>query len=111
MANNYVQEGEVLNLTAPYNRTAGQGALFGNLFGVALLDVASGSTASFSTCGVWTLTKAEAQEWATVGLAIYWDDSAKNLTTTSSANTLVGYNVAVAANPSTTGKIRLIGNC
>lgn len=111
MAANYVQEGEVLNLTAPYTRTAGQGALFGSLFGIALVNVASGSAASFSTCGVWTLAKAEAQEWATIGLPIYWDNSAKNLTTSGGGNTLVGYNVAVAANPSTTGKIRLIGNC
>lgn len=110
MATNYVQEGEVLALTAPYTRTAGQAALVGTgLFGVALVDVTSGASASFSTCGVWTLTKTEAQEWATVGLPIYWDDSGKALTTTSSGNTLVGYNTAVAANPSTTGTIRLIG--
>jgi predicted RecA/RadA family phage recombinase len=111
MATNYVQEGEVLALTAPYNRSAGQGALVGSLFGVALVDVSSGSSASFSMCGVWTLTKTEAQEWATVGLPIYWDDSGKALTTSSGGNTLVGYNTAVAANPSTTGTIRLIGNC
>lgn len=109
MANNYVQEGEVLSLTAPYTRTTGQAALVGTgLFGVALTDVTSGAAASFSMCGVWTLAKVEAQEWATIGLAIYWDDSAKLLTTTSGGNTLVGYNLAVAANPSTTGKIRII---
>lgn len=107
MASNYIQEGDVLALAAPYTRTSGQGALVGSIFGVALVDVTSGATASFATEGVRTLAKVEAQEWATVGLAIYWDDSAKNLTTTSSGNTLVGYNVAAAANPSTTGKIRL----
>lgn len=108
MATNYVQEGEVLALVAPYNRTAGQAALVGSLFGVALTDVSSGASASFAMCGVWTLAKVEAQAWATVGLPIYWDNSDKLLTTTSSGNTLVGYNVATAANPSTTGTIRLI---
>lgn len=109
MANNYVQEGEVLSLTAPYTRTAGQAALVGtSLFGVALTDVTSGVSASFSMCGVWTLAKVEAQAWATIGLAIYWDNTDKVLTTSSGGNTLVGYNVATAANPSTTGTIRLI---
>lgn len=110
MATNYKQCGDVLNLTAPYTRTSGQAALIGTkLFGVALVDITSGATGSFAMTGVFTLPKTEAQEWATLGLPIYWDDSAKVLTTTSSGNTLVGYNTVVAANPSTTGTIRLIG--
>jgi predicted RecA/RadA family phage recombinase len=110
MATNYVQEGEVLTLTAPYNRTSGQAALIGTgLFGVALTTVSSGAQAAFAMEGVFTLTKKSDQEWATIGLPIYWDNSNKELTTTSSGNTLVGYNTATAANPSTTGTIRLIG--
>lgn len=108
MAKNFVQEGDVLTLTAPYNRDSGQAALIGaGLFGVALVDVASGASAAFAMEGVFTLAKVEAQAWATLGLPIYWDNSAKNLTTTSSGNTLVGYNTATAANPSTTGTIRI----
>jgi predicted RecA/RadA family phage recombinase len=110
MATNYVQEGETLTLAAPYNRTSGQAALIGTgLFGVALVTVTSGAMAAFAMEGVFTLAKVEQQAWATIGLPIYWDDSAKLLTTTSSGNTLVGYNTATAANPSTTGTIRLIG--
>lgn len=109
MAKNYVQPGDVLTLTAPYTRTSGQAALVGTgLFGVALVDVTSGAQAAFSMEGVFRLAKVEAQEWATVGLPIYWDNSAKLLTTTSGGNTLVGYNTVVAANPSTTGTIRLL---
>ena len=109
MATNYVQEGETLTLTAPYIRTSGQGALVGAIFGVALVDVASGAQASFATEGVFDLTKTSAQAWATVGLAIYWDDTNKECTTTSSGNTLIGANVATAANPSSTGRVRLNG--
>jgi predicted RecA/RadA family phage recombinase len=110
MATNYVQPGDVLTLVAPYNRTSGQFALVGTgLFGVALTTVTSGASAAFAMEGVFTLAKVEAQEWATIGLPIYWDNSAKLLTTTSGGNTLVGYNTAVAANPSTTGTIRIVG--
>lgn len=109
MATNFIQEGEVLTLTAPYTRTSGQGALVGSIFGVALVDVTSGSQASFATEGVWTLPKTSAQAWSSVGTKIYWDDSAKECTTTSSANTLIGVNVATAANPSSTGRVRLNG--
>lgn len=108
MAKNYVQKGDVLTLAAPYARTSGQAGLVGTgLFGVAVTDLANGESGAFAMDGVWTLAKVEAQEWATIGLAIYWDNSAKLLTTTSGGNTLVGYNTAVAANPSTTGTIRL----
>lgn len=108
MANNYLQDGEVLTLTAPYTRTSGQGALVGALFGVALVAVSSGAQASFALTGVFTLPKTSAQAW-TVGAKIYWDDTNKECTTTSSGNTLIGVAVAVADNPSSTGQVRLNG--
>lgn len=108
MAKNYVQKGDVLTLAAPYARTSGQAALIGTgLFGVALTDLANGEVGAFAMQGVYTLTKVSAQAWATIGLAIYWDNTDKVLTTSDSGNTLVGYNVATAANPSATGTIRL----
>ena len=108
MAKNFVQEGEVLPLAAPYARNSGQAALIGTgLFGVALTDLENAETGAFAMSGVFTLAKVEAQAWATLGLPIYWDNSAKNLTTTSGGNTLVGYNTATAANPSATGTIRI----
>lgn len=108
MAKNYVQKGDSLTLTAPYARNSGQAALIGvGLFGVAITDIGNGEQGAFSMKGLHTLAKVEAQAWASAGLAIYWDNSAKNLTTTSSGNTLVGYNTATAANPSTTGTIRI----
>ena len=72
-----------------------------------MTDLANGETGAFMTEGVFTLAKVAAQEWATLGLPIYWDNSDKLLTTTSGGNTLVGYNTVVAANPSSTGTIRL----
>lgn len=109
MATNFVQDGDILTLTAPYARDAGQGALIGTaLFGVAITDLASSAVGAFQMCGVHTLTKTSAQAW-TVGALIYWDNSQKECTTTSSGNTLIGVAVAAADNPSATGQVRLYG--
>jgi predicted RecA/RadA family phage recombinase len=40
---------------------------------------------------------------------IYWDDTAKNFTTVSTSNKIVGVAVAAASNPSSTGIVRLNG--
>ena len=72
--------------------------------------VTAAETVQFSALvkGVVTHAKVSAQAW-TEGVKIYWDDSAKNFTTTSSGNTLCGVAAAAAANPSATGYVRLDG--
>lgn len=105
---NYVQEGEALTLLAPYDVLSGDGLLVGSIFGVACGDALSGATVVAATEGVFSLTKVSAQAWA-VGDKIYWDNGAKKTTTVSSGNTLIGTAVAIAANPSATGQVRLNG--
>lgn len=109
MAKNYIQEGDTLTLPAPYAVSSGGGALIGAVFGVALETLASGATGDFQTEGVFELPKTSAQAW-TVGTKIYWDDTNKVTTTTATSNTLIGVAVAVAANPSSTGLVRLNGS-
>lgn len=104
--NNYIQPGDVVDLTAPYDRSSGEGALVGSLFGVAAADVASGATGAFKTMGVFDLAKNSAEAW-TVGEKIYWDDTNKVCTTTATSNTLIGVALAAAANPSSTGRVKL----
>ena len=106
MAKNYVQPGKVLDLAAPYQRNAGEGALIGNLFGVALNTVANGAVGQFATEGVWTLAKATGAAW-TVGQLLYWDNSAKNVTGTSTSNFRIGAATVAAASGDTTGTLRL----
>lgn len=109
MATNYIQDGDTLTLAAPYAVSSGGGALIGAIFGVALETLANGATGDFQTEGVFQLPKTSAQAW-TVGAKIYWDDTNKVTTTTSTSNTLIGVAVAVAANPSSTGLVRLNGS-
>jgi len=106
---NFVQEHDIIEVTAPYNVTSGDGVLVGGLFGIAACTALSGERVNMKTTGVFDVKKVSAQAWASVGAAVYWDDAAKNLTTTSSSNTLVAKNVETAANPSGTGRVRLNG--
>jgi predicted RecA/RadA family phage recombinase len=109
MATNYVQPGDTMSVAAPYDRLSGEGALVGSMFGVCVTDALSGETVQINTRGVWTLAKTSAQAW-TVGAKVYWDDTNKVATTTSTSNTLIGVAAAAAANPSSTGNVRLNGS-
>lgn len=102
----YKGPGEVLDLTAPYTRTAGQGAKVGALFGVAANDVASGASGVFYTRGEFLLPKTSAQEWAQ-GDRIYWDDTNKLCDSDSAVGMFIGVCVVAAANPSSTGRLVL----
>jgi predicted RecA/RadA family phage recombinase len=108
---NYVQEGRHITVAAaPYALTSGDGALVGNLFGVAAGDAESGAEVVLGVVGVYSLAKVSALAIA-VGDPIYWDDSAKLVTTdgTAGANSLIGVAVTAADNPSATVQVRLNG--
>jgi predicted RecA/RadA family phage recombinase len=106
---NYIQSGNVLTLAAPYDRTSGQAMKVGSIIAVATGTVVSGSLVEAAVVGVFEHAKNSAEAW-TVGARVYWDDTNKVFTTTSSGNTLAGVAVAAAANPSSTGVVRLNGS-
>jgi predicted RecA/RadA family phage recombinase len=103
---NYVQEGDVLTVTAPYAVASGAGVLVGSLFGVASATAASGAEVEIKTTGVFDLPKATGAAW-TVGQRLYWDDAAKNLTGTASTNKLVAVALSASASGDTVGRARL----
>lgn len=107
---NYLQLGDNITLPAPYDVASGAGALIGSIFGVASTTEVSGADCVFVRVGVFTLPKPGSQAW-TVGAKVYWDNSAKNVTTTSSANTLIGAAAAAvgAGAGETTGNVLLTG--
>lgn len=108
MATNYKAPGKTITLAAPYDRTSGQGAQVGSIFGVALQTVLSGVDGEFKTDGVWELAKTSAQAW-TQGQKIYWDNSNKRCDSDSTLGQLIGVATVAAANPSSTGYVRLNG--
>lgn len=104
---NWVQRGEAIELAAPYDRLSGQGALVGTIFGVATVDVLSGVTANFQIEGVVDLTKATGA--ITQGALVYWDNTAKNVTTVNTSNTRIGAAIVAAQSGDATVRVRLNG--
>lgn len=105
---NYVQPGDVVTLTAPYDVASGAGALVGLIFGIAVGTVANGAVGEFSTQGVYDIT-ALTTDTASVGAAAYWDNTNKRITTTVGSNTKVGVFMVAKINGDTTARIRLNG--
>jgi predicted RecA/RadA family phage recombinase len=89
MKNLVRQKATNLTLPAPYNVASGGGALIGSIFGVASTTQLSGEDTVFVTEGEYTFPKPGSQAW-TLGVKVYWDNTAKNVTTTSASNTLIG---------------------
>src|SRR5690242_15868780 len=107
---NFVQAGDTITVPAPYDRSSGQGAKVGQIFGVCTGHALSGADVALKTSGVFDLTKAGSQAW-TVGALVYWDDTNKRCTTVATGNLLIGAAVAAVDNAagSTTGRVRLNG--
>lgn len=103
---NFVQKGEAITVAAPAAVSSGAGVLVGDLFGVANGDAAIGENLTLATVGVFELPKL-ATDAIAVGAAVYWDDTAKEVTVTGPADGQIGHAVAAAGNPSATVKVRL----
>lgn len=103
---NFLMEGRTITLPAPYPVTSGQALQVGSIVGVASADAATGADVETVLEGVFTLAKATGAAW-TVGAIIYWDNTAKNCTTTASTNKLIGVATAAAASGDTVGNVRL----
>ena len=105
---NYVQPGNTITLTAPYAVTSGDGLLIGSIFGVAAGTAAVGEAVEAALTGVYDLKKVASQAWA-AGDKVYWDNTAKEATKTTTSNTLIGVAVVAVAGGAgdTIGRVRL----
>jgi predicted RecA/RadA family phage recombinase len=112
---NYVQPGKTLTLTAPYDVAAGAACKVGSIIAIAASAVLSTARGEFDVVGVFDVAKATGETW-TEGLIIYWDNTAKLFTSTSTSNTKAGVAVGndaagtMAATADTVGRLRLNGS-
>ena len=105
---NYVQEGCYVEVTLPYARLSGEGVLVGSLFGVCVVDGASGASINIHTEGVYDLTAATgASTDAVVGAKAYWDNTNKRITPVSTSNSYVGVFLAAKATADAVARVRL----
>ena len=104
---NYITEGDILDLTAPYAVSSGGGAQIGaGIFGVATNDVANAAVGQFKTKGVFDLTKATGVNWV-AGALLYWDNAAKNVTNVVASNLKIGVATQAQINGDVTCRVRL----
>lgn len=103
---NFIQEGEVIDVTLSGTITSGDVVVAGSLVGVAQISGVSGDVIPVKLCGVYELAKATGA--LTQGAQVYWDNSAKKVTTTASGNTLMGYAWRAAASGDATAQVRLL---
>lgn len=105
---NYVQEGDYIEVVLPYARLSGEGVLVGSLFGVCVVDGASGASINIHTEGVYDLTAVTgASTDAVVGAKAYWDNTNKRITPVSTSNSYVGVFMAAKATADAVARVRL----
>ncbi|TPG53264.1 DUF2190 family protein [Roseomonas nepalensis] len=104
---NFVQVGEQLRFTAAADLASGAGVVLGSLFGVNTYAVAAGQDGVARIEGVVRLPKAAGA--VTQFAKVYWDDTAKNVTTTATANRLIGAATRAEIAGATTVEVRLDG--
>ena len=87
---NLIQDGTRMRYTAAADIASGAMVKVGSRVGVATADIANGDTGELAMEGVYEIKKKTADN-LTQGLPVYWDDTNKEITLTSSGNTLAGY--------------------
>ena len=103
---NYVQHGHTVSFTAPAGGViGGLGYLIGALFGVALFSAEAGAPFESRLEGVHQLPKAVGAIGE--GVKLYWDNAAKNVTTTAAGNTFIGHAAKAEVAGAATVNVRL----
>lgn len=106
---NHLQKGDIITVPAPAGSiAAGEGAIIGNLFGVAAYAAASGDPLELATTGVYQLPKATTAV-LTVGARGAWDNTAKNINVPGAGRFPVGVATEAAGNGITSVAVRLDG--
>ncbi len=110
MAKNFVKPGKNITLIAPTGGvTTGVGVLIGAIFAIALQTTTVGLAFEGATEGVWDIAKLNTEVWL-AGDKIYWDNANARVTNApTAAMRLIGFANEAAANPTTTGRVRLDG--
>lgn len=111
MAKNFVKPGRTITLIAPTGGvTTGIGVLIGAIFAIALNTVTVGNSFEATAEGVWDIAKLSTEVWI-AGDKIYWDNgNARATNAPTAAMRLIGAANEAAANPTTTGRVRLNGS-
>ena len=107
MTAKYWQKGEVLDYKASAAVKNGEVVSLGTRIGVAGEDIAAGETGHLHVVGVFEMRKDT--DDITMGAALYYSETYKEITTTASGNVPAGYAAAPAASADETVLVKLLG--
>ncbi len=112
MADNFIQQGKVLDYSNSSGNTitSGSGVVVATgIFGVAGADIADGAVGAVHLEGVFELDKATNEGDFAVGDKLFWNASTSKLTKVNTGNTPVGICFAVAAEAAAKAQVKLGG--
>jgi len=104
----FIQEGNIVSVTAAANIASGDGVLVGSIFGVAAADAVAGEEVEIATTGVYELPKLSTAVIAQGG-RVAWDDTAKEIVPPGIGLYPVGTATEAAGSGVTKVKVRLDG--
>lgn len=102
----FIQEGHYIDHTPASALAAGDVVVQGDLVGVTVRPLAIGELGSLAVDGVFDFNKSTGVAF-TIGTILYWDNTNKVVTTTTTGNKSIGKVVRAAASADTTVRIRL----
>lgn len=110
MATNKVNDGDVLDIVAPYAVVSGRIVVVGQMAGVALANAAINANVALATRGTFNFTKAAgASTLIAAGGNVYWDNTNNQVTNSATSNTRIGVATLAVANAATVVPTRLLG--
>ncbi|MDQ7989023.1 MAG: DUF2190 family protein [Candidatus Dactylopiibacterium sp.] len=96
MTNRFIQPGEVMDYLATAAVAVNDVVVAGDRIGIAINNIPNGERGSVRVSGVFSLPKVSANVIAQ-GAKVFWDATAKAITTTEGTNKVAGYAFAGAA--------------
>ena len=106
---NFIQAGNVVTLTAPYALASGDGALVGSIFGLATNAASSAASVELFVGQCVAEVTALSTDTGAAGIKMYWDNTNKRATVTSTSNSLIGVLMLAKVTATTVATIRLNG--
>ncbi|MBT3361452.1 MAG: DUF2190 family protein [Rhodospirillales bacterium] len=104
----FIQDGNIITVTAAANIASGDGVLVGNIFGISVLDAVAGDEVEIATVGVYELPKLSTAVIAQ-GDRVAWNSSTGKVVVPATGMFPLGVATLAAGNGTATIKVRLDG--
>ena len=104
----FIQDGNIITVTAATNIASGDGVLVGSIFGVAAADAVAGDEVEIATNGVYELPKLSAAVFAQ-GDPVSWNDGTGKVVVPATGMAPIGVATEAVGNGTATIKVRLDG--